>query len=165
MATNKPNEAFEYALLHYKVCDFFDFMRTTCTAKPERGGILIGYYRGPHIEITDYTKPGPMDIAGPSSFKRVDECHQRAASNAWHRSDNTATYVGEWHSHPSGPPHPSHIDRQTWNAVVIRLQTPCLFVIVSPTAWQVFRTLGPKSFSDVAPMTEIEHGTTGIVYC
>tara|TARA_R110000787_G_scaffold42334_4_gene104119 strand:+ start:590 stop:1048 length:459 start_codon:yes stop_codon:yes gene_type:complete len=151
-------------LLRYKVCDFFDSVRATCTAKPERGGILIGSYRGPHIEITDYTEPGPKDIPGPSSFKRVDERHQRAATNAWHRSDNTATYVGEWHSHPSGQPHPSGLDRQTWKAVVTRLNTPCLFVIVSPTAWQVFRILGTKPLADVVPLTGIEQGTTGIVY-
>ncbi|NMM46511.1 hypothetical protein HH303_18615 [Rhodospirillaceae bacterium KN72] len=151
-------------MLRYEVGDFFDSMRASCAAKPERGGILIGSYRGPHIEITEYTEPGSKDIAGPSSFKRIDEHHQRAATNAWKRSGNTATFVGEWHSHPSGPPHPSGLDRQTWKAVVTRLNTPCLFVIVSPTAWQLFRVLGTKPYADVVPMTEIEHGTTGIVY-
>lgn len=139
-------------------------MQTTCAAQPERGGILIGSYRGPHMEVANYTEPGPRDILGRSSFKRVDGHHQRAATDAWRRSNNTATYVGEWHSHPSGAPHPSGLDRQTWQAVVARLNTPCLFVIVSPTGWQVFRILGTKPLADVVPLTRIEQGTTGIVY-
>lgn len=151
-------------MLRYKACDFFDAVQATCAAQPERGGILIGSYRGPHIEVADYTEPGRKDIASLSSFERVDESHQRAATDAWRRSDSTSTYVGEWHSHPSGPPHPSNLDRQTWQAVVTRLNTPCLFVIASPTAWQVFRILGTKPLTDVVPLTRIEQGTTGIVF-
>lgn len=139
-------------------------MQATCTAQPERGGILIGSYRGPHIEVTDYTEPGPKDLAGLSSFTRVDGQHQLAATDAWRRSNNTTTYVGEWHSHPSGPPHPSDLDRQTWKAVIARLNTPCLFVIVSPTGWQTFRILGAKPRADVVPLTCVEHGARGIVY-
>lgn len=139
-------------------------MQAACTAQRERGGVLIGSYRGPHIEVTDCTEPGSKDLARLSSFTRVDEHHQLAATNAWRRSNNTATYVGEWHSHPSGPPHPSGLDRKTWKTVVARLSTPCLFVIVSPTGWQVFRILGVKPRADVVSLTRVEHGAAGIVF-
>lgn len=153
-----------YSLFCYNVCHFFDAVQATCSKQMECGGILIGSFRGPHIQVSGYTEPGPKDIASFSSFTRVDERHQHAAMDAWRRSNNTTTYVGEWHSHPSGPPHPSDLDRQTWKTVVARLNTPCLFIIVSPIGWQVFHILRAKSLADVVPLTRLEEAITGIVY-
>lgn len=124
----------------------------------------MGSYRGPHIEVTNCTEPGPEDLATLSSFARVDDCHQRAATNAWLHSNQTATYVGEWHSHPFGQPNPSGIDRNTWRTVVARLKMPCLFVIVSPAGWRVFRILGSKPKADAARLKKSDVGTVGLVF-
>ena len=162
-ATGKSKPGFAYALIHHDVCRFFDAIRSACALQEERGGILIGSYRGPHIEITDFTEPGPNDLAALSFFVRVDECHQDAAADAWRRSNGTATYVGEWHSHPFGEAHPSRNDRETWQSVVARLRTPCLFVVVSPSGWQIFR-VSRRHPSDIAPLAQIEVGSTGTVF-
>lgn len=155
---------FAYALVRHNVCSHFDAMRLTCAAQRERGGILIGSFRGPHIDVLGYTEPGSRDQASQSSFKRLDECHQHVATDAYRRSNGTATYVGEWHSHPFGTPTPSSIDRDTWKMVLARLRTPCLFVVVSPLAWQAFRIRRGQRRADMTPLRQIEIGSTGIVF-
>ena len=136
---NSPDAEFSYALIHHKVCRLFEITKVACAGQSERGGILIGCHRGPHLEVTDCTEPGREDLASLSSFTRIDAHHQNAATDAWHKSKGTVTYVGEWHSHPFGSPQPSSLDCKTWRNVVKHLKTPCLFVIVSPIEWQTFR--------------------------
>ena len=156
---------FEYALLRHNVRRFFDTLQTSCSGQPECGGILIGSYRGPHIEIIDCTEPGPADLTTRSSFTRRDEQHQEAATAAWHKSNHIATYVGEWHSHPLGQPRPSGIDRRVWRTVVAHLKTPCVFVIVSPAGWRLFRIPSRKYQSKTAPLVHREDGRVGMVFC
>jgi integrative and conjugative element protein (TIGR02256 family) len=79
----------------------------------EAGGILIGSYRGPHIEISDCTTPLSGDIRKPYLFDRRDPGHQAAALRAWRASGKTATFIGEWHTHPQDDPAPSGIDLRT----------------------------------------------------
>ena len=159
-----PDTPIGYALVHHDVCHSFDITQETCKGKPERGGILIGYRRGPHLEITDCTEPRPKDVASLTSFKRVDKFHQEAATKAWLHSNHMATYAGEWHSHPVGPPASSSVDRQTWRNVVARLEIPALFVVVAPSGWRAFRILGHGRHRFVRPLKQIEHGQTGIVF-
>ena len=164
-AALRPNDAeFEYALVHHRVCRFFDGVQGSCAGRPECGGILIGRYRGPHIEVTDWTEPGPADLATRSSFTRQDKRHQDAATAAWRESKHVATYVGEWHSHPSGQPRPSGIDRTVWRNVVSRLRTPCLFAIVSPDGWEAFRVTKLISGADATALVRRENGRVGVVF-
>ena len=156
--------ATSYALLTHAVCDFLDIMKDSCRGRPEVGGILIGCYRGPHVEVTGQTKPGPKDRSTSTSFVRTDQQHQRSAIKAWHQSGRTKTYVGEWHSHPAGSPKPSHIDESTWRSVVQKLAEPCVFVIVSPTGWRLYRTCTTGKRQFTARMRLVEYGETGIVF-
>lgn len=110
----------------------------SCRAQPERGGILIGRQRGPHLEITDYTEPGAMDASALYSFTKSDPKHGLAAKAAGRQSGGTDTYLGEWHTHPQGNPVPSDIDRGTWKTVSKQQGAMMAFVIVSPTAWGVY---------------------------
>ncbi len=72
----------QYVLVHTRVVDTIarwvderhDFL--------EAGGILIGSYRGPHIEIVDCTTPMLFDRRRRTLFDRRDPGHQLAAMNA-----------------------------------------------------------------------------------
>lgn len=116
------------------------------------------------MEVVDWTEPGVADKATLSSFARQDERHQEAATEAWRKSQHRLTYVGEWHSHPFGRPVPSGIDRSTWRSVVAKLRVPCLFVVISPAGWQVFRVRRFTTAADMAPLAESENGSTGVVF-
>jgi integrative and conjugative element protein (TIGR02256 family) len=120
---------------------------------PETGGILLGSLRGPHLEVVDFTTAGKEDLEYPFDFIRQDPCHQDRALRAWATSDQTVTFIGEWHTHPIGSPSPSSIDLKTWRSLVKRRKQSMVFIIVSPQAWRVhllaynaFR-LNPKPFS------------------
>lgn len=83
---------------------------------------------------------------------------------AWERSRKTCTYVGEWHTHPFGDPHPSLLDRSTWRSVANRIKAPCVFVIVSPAGWKVFRVTSFLKPAKSAKLTPIENGEKGMVF-
>lgn len=77
----------------------------------EAGGILLGFRRDPHIEVTEATIPSRRDLRQRHGFTRRCPSHQHAASRAWHDSSQLIDYVGEWHTHPESHPSPSGIDR------------------------------------------------------
>lgn len=154
----------DYALLLHKVYFFFEKARCACAGGVECGGILLGSYRGPHIEVVDFTQPGPDDEATLSSFKRKDSKHQDAATKAWHLSNRKQTYVGEWHSHPFGQPVPSSTDKSVWRSVVTKQNAPCLFVVVAPAGWKVFRMQRLAKATHLVALTESEGGSSGVVF-
>lgn len=81
----------------------------------EAGGILLGSYRGPHIEIVFATPPGPCDIRSPSGFVRKCKTHKQEAYKQWKQSNQLITYIGEWHTHPQQTPKPSSTDYTNWH--------------------------------------------------
>jgi len=83
----------------------------------EAGGILIGSYRGAHIQIVECTTPLFRDRRSRVLFDRRDKGHQRTALDRWRASGKTITFVGEWHTHPETDPSPSPMDRRTWRRV------------------------------------------------
>ena len=95
----------------------------------EAGGIFLGSYRGPHIEISSCTEPMPADLRSRYRFDRRDKGHQAMAMARWMSSQKTDTFVGEWHSHPEPIPKPSMIDRRTWSSIMRRSQGPFVFAI------------------------------------
>lgn len=105
----------------------------------ECGGILIGERRGPHIAITEITLPGTNDQSGFARFIRVDPSHQASAMKAWVASNETQSYVGEWHTHPVGKAMPSSVDKATWEAAAKQTGTPLLFIIATPSEIGVYR--------------------------
>ena len=105
----------------------------------ERGGILIGEFRGPHIAITEMTLPGKDDEGSLFRFIRKDRSHQKRAMAAWRQSNKTKTFVGEWHTHPSGTATPSSIDKKTWKRLTMDARTPLIFIIAAPNDVGIFR--------------------------
>ncbi|MGU3362010.1 Mov34/MPN/PAD-1 family protein [Methylobacterium sp. M6A4_1b] len=95
----------------------------------EAGGLLIGNYRGPHLEVGHCTTPLPGDHRGRYLFDRRDAGHQAEALNAWRRSGGTDTFVGEWHTYPVDHPTPSGRNFRTWHAIMQRTSNLVLFLI------------------------------------
>jgi integrative and conjugative element protein (TIGR02256 family) len=83
----------------------------------EAGGILVGTYRGPHIQIGSCSVPMARDSRTATRFDRRDPGHQQFALKNWRESRQILTFVGEWHTHPERKPSPSGLDLQTWRRV------------------------------------------------
>lgn len=74
----------------------------------ETGGILLGHESRAGCRITLAGGPGPAASRDPLAFSR-DLAHAEAlADQAWNH--DRAIWLGEWHTHPYGPPTPSETD-------------------------------------------------------
>jgi integrative and conjugative element protein (TIGR02256 family) len=124
----------------------------------EAGGILIGSYRGDHIEISACTLPMPKDKRQRYLFHRTDKGHNGAALAAWKASGHTDTYVGEWHTHPEDHPTPSTIDRLTWVRLTMFASDPMIFVIGGRKSfwWGVGKNGITCQVSEMSPFSKIE---------
>jgi integrative and conjugative element protein (TIGR02256 family) len=96
----------------------------------ERGGILLGFRRGPHLHIHEATFPMRWDVGTMSSFRRSSNGHAEIALRRWRQSNRTTDWVGEWHSHPEEYPSPSSIDLQSWQIITRDRDAPMAFVIM-----------------------------------
>lgn len=128
----------QHVLVHYPVITALDESAEQCRNIDEDGGILLGCYRGPHLEITDFTRSGPCDERKRYSFVRQDPAHQAAATNAWRKSGETTTFIGEWHTHPYGGPEPSRVDTGSWSELVRNAGTAMVFAVVAPERWTLY---------------------------
>jgi integrative and conjugative element protein (TIGR02256 family) len=104
-------------------------------ANREAGGILLGRYRGPHVEILRCTTPMPEDRRTRFGFVRQDKGHQQVAVKEWLESGGSINFVGEWHTHPERHPTPSWVDRRSWRAQMGKHKpNPMVFVIAGSAA-------------------------------
>ena len=76
----------------------------------EAGGLLIGYFRDPHLHITDLTVPGAGDCRSRFRFARKDPAHVQMLLDRHTLSDGLLNLLGEWHTHPEALPSPSEIE-------------------------------------------------------
>lgn len=127
-----------HVLVHYPVIALLDEIAEKCRDADEDGGILIGSYRGPHLEISSFTRSGPGDERRRYSFVRQDAAHQTTATKAWQESGKTITFVGEWHTHPHGPPEPSWIDTGGWFELARNAGNMMTFAVVAPGRWSLY---------------------------
>jgi integrative and conjugative element protein (TIGR02256 family) len=97
----------------------------------ETGGFLLGKRRGRHLEVTSATDQAPDDVATWRSFERIDRSHGAAAISEWQSSGGVVAIIGDWHSHPYGPPHPSPADRKAWRQLCRAVRGPCLGIILA----------------------------------
>jgi integrative and conjugative element protein (TIGR02256 family) len=108
---------------------------TSPESSREAGGILLGHYRGPHVEILRCTNPMPSDRRTRFGFVRQDKGHQKIATKEWLESGGAVNFVGEWHTHPERHPTPSWIDLRSWRRQITRPgRDPLVFIIVGSAA-------------------------------
>jgi len=126
----------------------------------EAGGILLGVYRGDHLDVVDGTAPLPGDRRTPVRFDRRDAGHGLTARAAWRRSDRVITCVGEWHTHTAGSASPSGLDLRTWRRILAqRGGRPHLFLIASPRELRFYEGRG-EALREIDPMDGDEQGPT-----
>lgn len=151
-------------LVHHPVGQELETAAASCSGQAEAGGVLLGAYRGADMEVTGLTRPGPMDQRRLYSFTRTDPLHDAANRLAWERSGGTVSYVGEWHSHPSGRVTPSSLDLGTWRSEARRCARPMVFVLVVPGQWALFLVRPRWPRPAVARLSRIEFGKVGAVH-
>lgn len=72
----------------------------------ETGGILLGHqHTKGHLSLTVAGDPGPRAERTRRSF-RCDPDHARALARDGYVRDRSV-WIGDWHTHPDGPAHPS----------------------------------------------------------
>jgi integrative and conjugative element protein (TIGR02256 family) len=86
----------------------------------ETGGILLGHdpTADGGIEVTIAGDPGPAANRRSNGFTRDLAHAQRLADEAY--AHDGSVWVGEWHTHPMGPPTPSSDDMTTYRNLFAR---------------------------------------------
>lgn len=93
-----------------------DVIRSEAAAAPdglETGGILLGHIDP--VRVTVAGGPGPGAVRTDSFFLRDLQYSQALAARE--AAVSGAQWVGEWHTHPTGPPHPSPTDLSTYQRI------------------------------------------------
>lgn len=108
----------------------------TCRADDEleTGGILLGHqHAGGLFSITSAGGPGPNAYRARQAFRRDAE-HARALARSAYVRDRSV-WLGDWHTHPDGPTHPSRLDLRSYAEVLHDSETGFdvfLAIIVTP---------------------------------
>lgn len=94
---------------------------TRACAGPERGdetgGILLGHqYPDGLIAVAVAGRPG-LNAQSTRSWFRRDPVHARSLAAAAY-AHNRSVWLGDWHTHPDGPTHPSPIDLRSYADVL-----------------------------------------------
>lgn len=116
----------------------------------ETGGVLLGYwvrypgegsdasameFEGGEVVITQGLGPGPNAVHRPDSFSPDHEIHARGIARIYEKSGRVVTYLGDWHSHPTGTADLSRRDRATLTRIArardARVPHPLMLVVVA----------------------------------
>jgi integrative and conjugative element protein (TIGR02256 family) len=82
----------------------------------ETGGILLGHHIHETVTVRHAGTPGPAAVRTPTYFLRDLAQAQVLADEAF--TTDASVWVGEWHTHPAGPPAPSARDTATYRQLL-----------------------------------------------
>jgi len=82
----------------------------------ETGGVLLGHDLGERMIVTVAGDPGPAADRRTDGFVR-DLAHARLLGDEAYDRDGSV-WVGEWHTHPTGPSIPSPKDMETYSQLL-----------------------------------------------
>ena len=105
--------------------------------RAERGGILIGlvHLKRRIIYVTDATPPSRDSLGTSRLFVRGVRDYPELLLDIEGRTGGILGYVGEWHTHPSGPSTPSQTDMASVHELARSLRAsglPAHILILSP---------------------------------
>ena len=119
----------------------------------ETGGILMGYWVSrDEVVLTHATGPGPHACRKRRSLEMDGDYCQGQLEIVYASSAGALTFLGDWHTHPVGPLHPSQRDRSTLRDIGAdpnyRTEAP-LMIIYGPTwsatAFRFWKWLTPPT--------------------
>lgn len=122
--------------ISHSVTDFI-FLNGNKWLPKETGGVLMGY-RASELEfvITDIIGPGPRAIHGNSTFYPDQQYHESEIRRKYEASENSITYLGDWHTHPNAYPYLSNQDKSTIKKIAAyenaRLTHPIMLIAAPP---------------------------------
>jgi integrative and conjugative element protein (TIGR02256 family) len=79
----------------------------------ETGGALLGWRDGDETVVARVLGPGPRARHGRRSFEPDAEWQNAQGQRIYAQSGRTIAFLGDWHTHPLGPPRPSRQDERT----------------------------------------------------
>ena len=96
----------------------------------ETGGLLIGWYTGTEIHVSDAVVVDDGQ-AGPTSYVRTNQAGNATLQRylAERSPSDPSGYLGDWHTHPA-PAGPSPLDRLTFLKLAARARRPLAMVVV-----------------------------------
>lgn len=116
----------------------------------EVGGVLAGYWHEDVAVVTHCIGPGGNANHHAWSFAPDYAFHEREIARLYAASRGATVYLGDWHTHPSGPASLSPLDKRTLRSIAGSPEARCtrpLMVLLAGNweAWstQAF-TLGPE---------------------
>lgn len=123
-------------------------------APDETGGMLVGYWSetGDAV-ITGTIGGGPGAVRQPSRFVADGAWQQKRLDQIYLGSGRVHTYLGEWHSHPTGGLRPSYRDRATARKIArtkeARAPKPLMLIAIGDHGvwqWGAFCYRGRRGF-------------------
>lgn len=110
--------------------------------KSEMGGVLAGLLDAEQnvFRITDMSFPYESDKRDRCHFSRNSSGHQEWMDKIWQESNQTKSYLGEWHTHDEDIPVPSRIDRNTWKRISRQENNfdECFFMIIGRRTYGIW---------------------------
>lgn len=101
----------------------------------EVGGVLAGYWNGESAVVTDIVGPGPNARHSRTRFLPDHAFHETRIDEIYDASEGASVYLGDWHTHPEGPPALSYLDKRTLRSVGNDADAHCPMPIMVLAAW------------------------------
>ena len=119
----------------------------------ETGGVLMGFWSGDPFQpvITDIIGPGPNAVHHLDSFMPDGGFQLGEIERIYRESARVITYLGDWHTHPTGGGRPSKRDRKTLRKIAsdpeARAPIPLMAILDRKDGWRetVWVLLPPDS--------------------
>lgn len=98
----------------------------------ETGGLLLGWRDGANKVVAGIVGAGHRALHGRFTFlpdhawqvERLREAHEKSARDL--------DYLGDWHTHPDGPPAMSGLDRRTLSRIARKVRSPVMLICSHP---------------------------------
>lgn len=106
----------------------------------ETGGILLGHWAdGRQAVVTHVIGPGPLARHGYSTFEPDYQFQEAEIVRICASVDGGCDYLGDWHSHPRGSPHPSARDIRVLRTIAgyaaARCKHPVMCIVFGGPHW------------------------------
>jgi integrative and conjugative element protein (TIGR02256 family) len=107
----------------------------------ETGGVLMGYWVVPSVElvVTQAIGPGPHAVHSNTAFVPDHEYQANQIALAYERSGRLHNYLGDWHTHPASAAQLSLLDRKTLKTIAAysaaRAPLPVMAILGDCSPW------------------------------